>query len=87
MGLDTLRSRRDGAGLKWWCGLATLPEDGYPKQLFGRELDVEPHRGGGRGKCGVGWWMISLGLWILIKVDGWRILGMEMVHQLHLWLV
>ena len=34
MGLDTLQSHRDGAKLKWWYKLTTLPENRYPKQLF-----------------------------------------------------
>ena len=38
--------------------LATLPEDRYPKQLFSQEWNIKPRR----GKCGVGWWMISLNL-------------------------
>ena len=46
---------RGRAELKWWYKLATLPEDRYPKQLFN-------HVEEGRGKCGVGWWMISLNL-------------------------
>ena len=33
MGLETLKSRRDKAKLKWWYKLATMPQ-GYPKQLF-----------------------------------------------------
>ena len=61
MGLDTLQSRRDGTKLKWWYKLATLPEDRYPKQLLNQERNIKPRRGR-RGKCGVGWWMISLNL-------------------------
>ena len=34
VGLDTLQSRRDREMFKWWCRLATLPEDRYPKQLY-----------------------------------------------------
>ena len=34
MGIDTLRSRRDKAKLKWWYKLASMPENRYPKQLF-----------------------------------------------------
>ena len=59
MGLDTLQSRRDRAKLKWWYKLATLPEDRYPKQLFNQKWNIKEE---GRGKCGVGWWMISLNL-------------------------
>ena len=58
MGLDTLQSRRDRAKLKWWYKLATLPEDRYSKQLFNQKWNIKPRR----GKCGVGWWMISLNL-------------------------
>ena len=61
MGLDTLQSRRDRAKLKWWYKLATLPEDRYPKQLFNQKWNIN-HVEEGRGKCGVGWWMISLNL-------------------------
>ena len=45
MGLDTLRSRKNRAKLKWWYKLATLPEDRYPKQLFNQEWNIKPHRG------------------------------------------
>ena len=45
MGLNTLQSRRDREKLKWWHKLATLPDDGYPKQLFNQEWNIEPHRG------------------------------------------
>ena len=62
MGLDTLQSRRDRAKFKWWYKLATLPEDRYPKQLFNQEWIIKPRIEEGRGKCGVGWWMISLNL-------------------------
>ena len=34
MGIETLKSRRDRAKLKWWYKLATMPEDRFPKQLF-----------------------------------------------------
>ena len=62
MGLYTLQSRRDRAKLKWWYKLATLPEDRYPKQLFLIRSGILNHVEEGRGKCGVGWWMISLNL-------------------------
>ena len=58
MGLDTLQSRRDRAKLKWWYKLATLPEDRYSLIRNGILNHVEE----GRGKCGVGWRMISLNL-------------------------
>ena len=37
MGLETLKSRRDKAKLKWLYKLATMPQDRYPKQLFSQE--------------------------------------------------
>ena len=43
MGLETLKSRRDKAKLKWW--LAAMPQDRYPKQLFSQEWNVKPCRG------------------------------------------
>ena len=45
MGLETLKSRRDRAMLKWWYKLATMPEDRFPKQLFSQEWDQKPRRG------------------------------------------
>ena len=60
MGLDTLQSRRDTAKLKWCFKLALLPENRYPKQLFNQEWYI--HIEEGRGKCGVGWCMISLNI-------------------------
>ena len=45
MGLETLKSRRDKAKLKWWYKLATMPQDRYPKQLFSQEWNVKPRRG------------------------------------------
>ena len=45
MGIDTLRSRRDKAKLKWWYKLASMPENRYPKQLFNQEWNIKPHRG------------------------------------------
>ena len=45
MGLNTLKSRRDRAKLKWLYKLANLPEDRYPKQLFNQEWNNKPHRG------------------------------------------
>ena len=55
MGLDTLQSRRDRAKLKEWYKLATLPRIGTLNNCL---IRVEE----GRGKCGVGWWMISLNI-------------------------
>ena len=40
--LETLKSRRDRAKLKWWY---KLPEDRFPKQLFSQEWDQKPCRG------------------------------------------
>ena len=45
MGLETLRSRRDKAKLKWWYKLATMHQDRYPKQLFSQKWNVKPRRG------------------------------------------
>ena len=45
MGLETLKSSRDKAKLKWWYKLATMPQDRYPKQLFSQEWNVKPRRG------------------------------------------
>ena len=49
MGLETLKSRRDKAKLKW---LATMPQDRYPKQLFSQEWNVKPCRGRQRKSWG-----------------------------------
>ena len=85
MGLDTLQSRRDRAKLEWWYKLATLPEDRYPKQLFNQEWNIKPHRRRQRKVCSmVDDLFKSLDI---DRVNGWRILSMEIVHQLHLWLV
>ena len=59
MDIDTLRSRRDEAKLKWWYKLASMPEDRYPKQLFSQGGNISPVEVG-RGKPGVEWWMIYL---------------------------
>ena len=45
MGIDTLRSCRDKAKLKWWYKLASMPENRYPKQLFSQEWNIKPRRG------------------------------------------
>ena len=37
MDIDTLRSRRDKAKLKWWYKLASMPKNRYPKQFFNQE--------------------------------------------------
>ena len=45
MGLETLKSRRDKAKLKWWYKLASMSVRRYPRQLFNQEWKVKPHRG------------------------------------------
>ena len=45
MGLETLKSRRDKARLKWWYKLATIQQDRYPTRLFSQEWNIKPHRG------------------------------------------
>ena len=62
MGLDTLQSRRDRANLKWLYKLPTLPEDRYPNHRCLFRSGILNHVDEGRGKCGVGWRMISLNL-------------------------
>ena len=64
MGLETLKSRRDRAKLKWWYKLATMPEDRFPKQLFSQEWDqkrVEVDKGK-RGVRVIDDLFVSLGL-------------------------
>ena len=61
VGLDTLQSRMDRAKLKWWYKLATLPEDRNLNSCLIRN-GILNHVEEGRGKCGVGWWMISFKL-------------------------
>ena len=34
MGLDTLKSRRDKAILKWWYGLVSMLEERYPQKQY-----------------------------------------------------
>ena len=64
MGLETLKSRRNRAKLKWWYKLATLPEDRFPKQLFSQEWDQKPRRGRQRKTWGtvIDDLFVSLGL-------------------------
>ena len=86
MGLDTLQSRKDRAKLKWWYKLATLPEDRYPKQLFNQEWNIKPRRGRQRKV----WSRMVDDLFKSLDIDKgkWlRILSMEIIHQLHFWLV
>ena len=45
MGLETLKSQRDTARLKWWYKLATMPDNRFPKQLFSQEWNITPYRG------------------------------------------
>ena len=86
MGLDTLHSRRNRPKLKWWYKLATMSEDRYPKQLLNQEWNIKPRRGRQRKE-----WSRMVNNRFKIfryrRVNGWRILSMEIVHQLHLWLV
>ena len=44
MCLETLKSRRDKAKLKWWHKLASMPVRRYPRQLFNQEWKVKPCR-------------------------------------------
>ena len=45
MGLETLKSQRDTARLKWWYKLVTMPDNRFPKQLFSQEWNITPYRG------------------------------------------
>ena len=45
MGLETLKSRRDRAKLKWWY---KVPDNRYPKQLLSQELEIKPRKGSQR---------------------------------------
>ena len=45
MGLETLKSRRDRAKLKWWYKFCRLPNNRYPKQLLGQEWEIKPRKG------------------------------------------
>ena len=45
MGLETLKSRRDKAKLKWWYKLVSMSARRYPRQLFNQEWKVKPRRG------------------------------------------
>ena len=83
MGLYTLQIRRDRAKLKWWYKLATLPEDRYPKQLFNQEWNIKPRRGRQRKV----WSRMVDDLFKSLDIDMWMILSVEIVHQLHFWLV
>ena len=74
MGLETLKSRRDRAKLKWWYKLATLPEDRFPKQLFSQEWDQKPRRGRQRKT----WDRVIDDLFVSLGLDkAWRILRGE----------
>ena len=50
--LETLKSRRDRAKLKWWYKLVTMPENRFSKQLLSKECNIKPRRGRQR-KTGV----------------------------------
>ena len=62
-GLEPLRDRRDRAKLKWYK-LASMPEERYPKQLFGQEWESKLRRGRQRKAWGrvVDELLMSLGL-------------------------
>ena len=45
MGLETLKSHRDKAKLKWWYKLASMSARRYSRQLFNQEWKVKPCRG------------------------------------------
>ena len=45
MGLETLKSRRDKAKLKWWYKLASMSVRRCPRQLFVQEWKVKPRTG------------------------------------------
>ena len=83
MGLDTLQSRTDRAKLKWWYKLVTLPEDRYPKRLFNQKWNIKPSRGRQRKVWNR---MVDdhFKSFDRVRANGWRILSMEIVHQLHL---
>ena len=51
MGLESLKSWRDRAKLKWWYKLASIPGNRYPKQLFNQEWKVKPRKGRQRKSC------------------------------------
>ena len=45
IGLETLKSCRDKAKLKWWYKLASMSVRQYPRQLFDQEWKEKPRRG------------------------------------------
>ena len=45
MGLETLKSRRARAKLKWWYKICRLPDNRYPKQLLSQQWEIKPHKG------------------------------------------
>ena len=45
MGLETLKSRRDRAKLRWWYKVCRLPDNRYPKQLLSQEWEIKPRKG------------------------------------------
>ena len=65
MGIDTLRSRRDKAKLKWWYKLASMPENRYPKQLFSQEWNIKPRRGRQRKT----WGRVVNDLFVALGID------------------
>ena len=44
-GLETLKSRRDKAKLKWWYKLASMSVKMYPRRIFHQEWKLKPRRG------------------------------------------
>ena len=45
MGLETLKSKRDRAKLKWWYKVCRLPDNRYPKQLLSQEWEIKQRKG------------------------------------------
>ena len=45
MGLETLKSRRDRAKLKWWYKVCRLLDNRYSKQLLSQEWEIKPCKG------------------------------------------
>ena len=45
MKLETLKSRRDRAKLKWWYKVYRLLDNRCPKQLLGQEWEIKPCKG------------------------------------------
>ena len=67
----------DKAKLKWWYKLVCMPEDRYPKQLFGQEWNKKLHRRRQR----IIWGRPMDGQFVAC-----RTFKEEIVSQLYLWL-